>query len=97
MAFRRSELAAFPRVREIRDWSAGAHQDQLPKFLQLLDGLLQHIRNAINCRRPNATLLTRQRIRAKKLGARGISNAPGRRQSVSIKRVPAEQDCSSRT
>jgi hypothetical protein len=45
---RRGECALFSGIGEVGDWRLRAYQDQLTKFLKLLDSMFEHVLNSID-------------------------------------------------
>ena len=78
-AFRRSEYAVLPGIGEICDWSLRTHQNQLTKFLELLDSLFEDVLNPIDPWNPRAALQTSERDREPTVWPRSLPRCVRRR------------------
>ncbi len=92
LTLRRSEFTTLSGIGEICDWGLSAHENQLTKFLKLLDPLFEDVLNAIDPWNPGAALQTSEGIRSQQSCARGRGDASGGNESFAIQRISGNQN-----
>src|SRR5271170_6481389 len=94
LTFWRGEHTIFPGIGEISDRSLRAHQNQLAKFLELLDPLFKHVLNAVYSRNSRPALQASKGIGSEEFCSCGCRDVPSGDQPFAVQRISGKQDCS---